>query len=312
MKIVLVEPLAISEDLLKSIINENIAKEHEVIIYNTRVTDNQTLIKRCKEADIIALGNLPLNKEVLKECHNLKMVAIAFTGVDHVDINYCKEKKIVVSNCAGYSTIAVAELTIGLILNLARNINDCDKATRNNLTKEGLVGFELENKTLGIIGTGTIGCRVAELAKAFGIKVIAYSRTVKDNGLDYKSLDDVLKQSDIVSLHLPLNEKTKDLITIKKLSLMKETAYLINTARGPIVNTNDLAYCLKNGIISKAAVDVFDTEPPIKSSNPLLKLENIIVTPHVAFATKESMIKRANLEFKNIANFINNKEDISK
>jgi D-3-phosphoglycerate dehydrogenase len=311
MKIVIVEPLALSDDLLTSIIKENIENDHEVIIYNTRVTDNQTLIKRCKEADIIALGNLPLNKEVLKECHNLKMVAIAFTGIDHVDVNYCKENNIVVSNCAGYSTVAVAELTIGLILNLARNINDCDKATRNNLTKEGLVGFELENKTLGIIGTGAIGCRVAELAKAFGIKVIAYSRTIKNNGLDYKSLNDVLKQSDIVSLHLPLNENTRNLITIKELSLMKDTAYLINTARGPIVNTNDLAYCLINGIISKAAVDVFDTEPPITSSNPLLKLDNIIVTPHVAFATKESMIKRANIEFKNIAKFINNNKDIS-
>jgi len=307
MRIVVIEPLAVSKDLLNQIISNKISKEHEVIIYDTKVTDTDSLIKRCKNADIIALGNLPLNKDVLKECTNLEMVAIAFTGVDHVDVDYCKKNNILISNCAGYSTVAVAELTFGLIMNLTRNINECDRATRNNRTKDGLVGFELENKTLGIIGTGAIGLRVAELAKAFGMKVIAYSRTTKDNGIEYKNLEDVLIESDIVSLHLPLNDSTRNLIKMKELSLMKESSFLINTARGPIVNTEDLAYALKNKIISKAAVDVFDVEPPIPSSNPLLDLDNIIVTPHIAFATNESMIKRANIEFENIANFINNK-----
>lgn len=305
MKIVIIEPLGVEESALMKMASEALGTEAEIVYYNTRTTDTEELIKRGQDADIIALGNLPFGREVMEGCRCLKMLAVAFTGVDHVDMGYCREKGIMVCNCAGYSNTAVSELVFGSVLSLYRNIIQCDKALRKGGTKDGLVGFELEGKTMGVVGTGAIGQRVVKLAQAFGMKVIAYSRTPGKVGeIPYMSLEQVMAQSDIVSLHVPLNETTRGMIGAREIACMKKTAVLVNTARGPVVDGAALAKALKEGRIAGAAIDVFDTEPPVSSENPLLQAPNTVLTPHVAFATSESMVKRARIEFDNIAAYM--------
>lgn len=305
MKLVVIEPLGIAKEKVIQLA-KNVSKENnEIICYDTRTEDTNELIERAKDANIVVLANLPFKKNVIEHCKNLKLISVAFTGVDHVDMDYCKQNNIMVCNCAGYSTIAVSELVFGMAISLYRNIIACDNVTRKEGTKNGLVGLELCGKKFGVIGTGAIGLRVAKIANAFGCEVLAYSRTMKENEfVKYVDLDTLLCECDIVSLHVPLNEKTKGLIDKEKLAKMKKTAILINTARGAVVNSEDLAEALNNGIIAAAAVDVFEKEPPIDASHPLLKAKNILVTPHVAFATKEALEKRAEIVFNNVAKFI--------
>ncbi|MFR1369929.1 MAG: NAD(P)-dependent oxidoreductase [Eisenbergiella massiliensis] len=152
----------------------------EIVYYDTRVTDTETLIERAKDADILAFSNLPFKKEVLEHCDNLKMISVAFTGVDHVAMDYCRERGILVSNCAGYSNTAVPELVFGMVLNLYRYIIECNQAVREGKDKTGLVGQELEGKKFGIIGMGAIGTRTAQLARAFGCEVYGYNRSPRE------------------------------------------------------------------------------------------------------------------------------------
>lgn len=308
MKIAVMEPLGVEQEKFMQIARAAVGDDVEIVCYDTRTTDVEELGRRGRDADIIAIGNLPFPREVLEKCENVKMLAVAFTGLDHVDLKYCEERGIKVQNCAGYATTAVAELTFGLLLDLCRNIGKCDTAARNGGTKAGLIGFELEGRTMGIVGTGAIGARVAKLAAAFGMDVIAYSRTPgKVAGVRYVSLEELLAQADVVSLHVPLTDETRGMIGVEELALMKETAVLVNTARGPVVDTKALADALNSGRIAGAAIDVFDAEPPLDADEPLINAKNTVVTPHVAFATDESMIKRAEIEFRNIAEFIKDK-----
>lgn len=304
MKIVCIEPLGISEDKVDELAKSLRENGDEFVYYSTRVCESEALIERGKDADIIIIANLPLKGEVIEKCTNLKMISVAFTGVDHIDMGMCKTKNIMVCNAAGYSTNAVTELTFGLIFSFMRNIIQCDEAARNEKTKDGLVGNEIAGMTFGIVGTGAIGSMVADVALAFGCKVIAYSRTIKaeieKKGVKYVSLDELMSESDIVSLHLPCNDNTRGLISEEKLSLMKKSAVLINTARGPIVDNTALAKFLNEGLIAGAGVDVFETEPPISSSHPLVNAKNTVLTPHVAFASKEALVKRAIITFNNI------------
>ena len=229
---------------------------------------------------------------------------MAFTGVDHIDVDFCKEKGICVCNAAGYSTNAVAELAFGLAISVLRNIPACDAVCRKEGTKAGLVGGELFGKTFGIVGTGAIGGKVAKIAQAFGCKVVAYSRTVKPEmqglGIEYMSLEDVLKVSDIVSLHVPLNDKTKGLIGEKEIALMKKNAILLNTARGPVVDSEALANALNEERIAGAGIDVFEMEPPVPADHPLMHSKHTVVTPHVAFASHEALFTRAQIVSENI------------
>ena len=308
MRIAVMEPLGVEQEKFMQIAREAVGDDVEIVCYDTRTTDVEELGRRGRDADIIAIGNLPFPREVLEKCENVKMLAVAFTGLDHVDLKYCEERGIKVQNCAGYATTAVAELTFGLLLDLCRNIGKCDTAARSSGTKAGLIGFELEGRTMGIVGTGAIGARVAKLADAFGMDVIAYSRTPgKVAGVRYVSLEELLAQADVVSLHVPLTDETRGMIGAEELALMKETAVLVNTARGPVVDTKALADALNSGRIAGAAIDVFDKEPPLDADEPLINAKNTVVTPHVAFATDESMIKRAEIEFRNIAEFIKDK-----
>lgn len=302
MKIVFLEPLGISEELLKEKISSVIDEaEHEIIYYKDRQEDTDTLIERSKDADIVVLSNFKYGREVMESCPSLKMVCVAFTGVDHVDIDYCREKGITVCNCAGYSTSAVADIVFAMVISLARNIIPCQDKARNGGTKDGLVGFELDGKTFGIIGTGAIGTRVAKIANSFGCKVIAYSRTKKDLPyVEFVTMEELLKKSDIVSLHVPQTPETTGLIGKEQLELMKPEAILINTARGPVVDSAALAAALKNGTIAAAGVDVFNCEPPLPAEEPLLAAPNTLLTPHIAFASHQAFEKRADIVSANI------------
>lgn len=306
MKLVILEPLGVEKEKLLNMAENVLGDRVEIIYYDNRVEDTETLIKRSAEADIVVLSNFKYKKEVIEKCPNLKMICVAFTGVDHIDINYCRERGITVCNCAGYSTSAVADLVFGMLINIYRNIDKCNKITREGGTKNGLVGFELEGKKFGVIGTGTIGMRVANIAKAFGCEVYGYSRTVKQgNAIKYVDLNTLLSTCDIVSLHVPLNDSTRGLINDENIKLMKKNAVLINTARGPVIDSKALSDALKDGTIAGAGVDVFEIEPPIPTDHVLFEAPNLIVTPHVAFATKESMVKRAEIVFENINEYIN-------
>ncbi|MEE1496503.1 MAG: 2-hydroxyacid dehydrogenase [Clostridium sp.] len=307
MKLVIIEPLGVEQEKLLSMAAEQLPESVEVVYYDTRVTDTETLIERGKDADIIAVSNLPLNADVIDGCKNLKMLSVAFTGVDHIALDACRRNGVLVSNCAGYSTAAVADLVFGLLISLYRNIPACNEVVRREGTKDGLVGFELEGKKFGVVGTGAIGLRVAAIAQAFGCEVLAYSRTKKDvPGITYTDLDTLLSQCDIVSLHTPLNDSTRGLIGKEQLALMKKNAVLINTARGPVVDSQALAEALNEERIAGACIDVLETEPPVKKDHPLLNAKHVIATPHVAFATKEALVKRAVIVFDNITAWLNN------
>jgi len=305
MKIVMLEPLGISEDTVMSLAKPFIDQGHEFVFCGKKIETEEEVISRAAGADVFIIANSPLSGKVIRSAPNLKMISVAFTGVDHVDKAACTEKNILVSNAQGYCTDTVAELTFGLILSKLRNILPCDARTREGGTKDGLVGNELSGKTIGIIGTGAIGRRVAEIARVFGCKVLGYSRTqnaeAKAMGIQYLPLDELLKQSDIVSLHTPLTDETKNLISREKIALMKPTAILINTARGAVVDNKALAEALNEGRIAGAGIDVFEMEPPIPVDHPLNSAKNTILTPHIAFAAKESMFRRAQITLGNIS-----------
>ena len=272
-----------------------------------RTTDIPTLIDQAKDADAMIIANMPMPGQVIRSCDNLKFIDVAFTGVDHVDLAAAREKGIAVSNASGYSNEAVAELVLGMALNILRNISAVEARCRAGQTRDGLVGSELKGKTVGIIGFGKIGSRSAELFHAFGCTVLAQSRHYKENAPAYVeqvSQEALLKRSDIVVLHCPLNDSTRGMINAEKIALMKKSAILINVARGPVVVAQDLADALRSGTIAAAGVDVFDKEPPLDLSEPLLGCPNCLVTPHVAFASKESMSLRAQIVFDNLAGWL--------
>ena len=301
-KIVIMESLGISAEELAARKAPFEAAGHTFTDY-AKTTDVPTLIEEAKDADAMILANMPMPGEVLSACENLKFIDVAFTGVDHVGLYAAKAKGIKVSNASGYSNEAVAELVFGMALSLARNLSAVEARCRAGGTKDGLVGWELQGKTVGIVGLGKIGSRTAALAHAFGCPVLAHSRTRHADAPDYieqVELDELLRRSDIVVLHCPLNDSTRGLINTEKLALMKPTALLINVARGPVVVAKDLADALNNGVIAGAGIDVFDKEPPLDESEPLLHAKNCLLTPHVAFATKESMTLRAQIVFDNL------------
>ena len=272
MKIVMLESIGISKSKVKEYASKLENEGHEFIYYEDRVENENKIIKRCKDADIIIISNLPLTDKVIKKCSKLKMISVAFTGIDHIDIESCKKENIMVCNSSGYADEGVAELTFGLIISVMRNIISCDKATRNGETREALIGNEICGKKLGIVGTGNIGKRVAEIGKAFNCQLLGYDKVEKDElkniGLKYVELDKLMQESEIVTLHVPLKEDTESLINEKRISQMRSDSILINTSRGPVVESKPLAKALKNGDIEGAGIDVFEKEAPISGDHP--------------------------------------------
>lgn len=308
MKIICMEPLGVSQAKIASLAAPLEAAGHEFVYYTSKETDQAKLLERIKDAEILMLANQPLSGELIEQCPKLQMLDIAFTGVDHVGLEAARARGIVVCNAAGYSTNAVAELTFGLAISAIRNIVAVDDRCRKAGTKDGLVGFELFGKTFGVVGTGAIGCRVAKIAKAFGCRVLAFSRTVKPElvaeGVEYVSLEELLAQSDFVSLHVPMTTATAKMINAESIAKMKDGAVLINCARGGVVDSQALADALNSGKLAAAGIDVFEKEPPLEVEHPLLHAKHTVVTPHVAFASKEALEARADIVFANIDAFL--------
>ncbi|MDR1541522.1 MAG: hydroxyacid dehydrogenase [Clostridiales bacterium] len=310
MKIAMLEPLAVEASYLKELAKPFEDAGYEVSLALKPLSEEEKAIAS-KDADAIIIASAPLSSALVENAQNLKMISVAFTGVDHVPAQKINEKGIIVSNAQGYATVSVTELVFGSAIAAMRNIIACDEACRSGKTKDGLVGVELYGKTFGIVGYGAIGRSVGKIAAAFGCKVIAYDPFLKAgekcSEAEYCDLDDLLRKSDIVSLHLPLTDDTKHLINKEKLALMKKTAVLINQARGPVVDSSALAEALNSGSIAAAAIDVFDQEPPLPESQALLHAKNTVLTPHVGFASKESMVRRAAIAFENVQAWLDGK-----
>ncbi len=309
MKIVLLEGLGVSDEVIKKHAKRLEEMGHTFVAY-AKDTDPEVQLDRSRDADVIMLANMPLHALVVKESPDLKFIDVAFTGVDHIPMDEARKRNIAVSNASGYATQAVAELCISFMIQLLRNVKQTEERCRQGGTKDGLIGNLLCGKTVGIVGAGAIGKRTAALCKAFGCKVLAFSRSaVSDQAIDEQvSLPELLNRSDIVSLHCPLTGQTKGLIGEKELALMKKNAILINTARGAVVDSQALANALKEGKIAGAACDVFETEPPLHTDHPLLHSPHTIVTPHIAFASEESMEQRAEIVFENLYSWLDGKQ----
>ena len=302
MKIVFLEPLGLTVEAIEVACDSLKKQGHEVVVYPDRRPEKN--IERAAGADIIVESNMPLRKDFFDACQNLKMLSIAFTGLDHIDMDECQRRGIVVKNAAGYSTEAVAEETICMMIGLYRHVIENDRITRSCNGPSMAPGREIAGKTVGIIGMGAIGQRTAALARAFGCKVIAWNRTPKQvPGVTFVDKETLLREADIVALHIALNNETRDFLTAKDFAMMKPSAIIVNAARGPVVNTKDLADALNKGIIAGAALDVYDGEPPLSNDNPLLTAPNTMLLPHVGFATKEAFEARLEIVVGNIIKF---------
>jgi len=275
---------------------EGLQQFGEVIIHDRTDFLIDTIVKTIGNAEIIFTNKTPLSKEVLQQVPNVKYIGVLATGYNVVDVQSANELGITVTNIPSYGTHAVAQFTFGLLLELCHHIGKHNHAVKSGeweqspdfcFWKTPLV--ELSKKTIGIIGFGSIGQATAKIAIAFGMKVIVYTRTLKEefDGIEFVSLEDALTNSDIVSLHCPLTKETEGIINKNSLNKMKPNAFLINTSRGPLINEADLKEALDNKVIAGAAVDVV-SEEPIKGNNPLLRTTNCIVTPHIAWASIES------------------------
>ena len=312
MKIRLIEPLGVSNSLLDEYKDLLAAKGHDFKYFTSKATSVEEQKERIEDAEIVMIANSPLTAEAFKDNDKLEYINVAFTGFDHVDMNLANERGIKVSNASGYSNTSVKELVLGMVLNIYRKIASGDIATREGKTHaDYYVGSELKGKVVGVLGTGSIGAEVCKMFLALGCNVIAYNRTEKEElvaeGVTYMPMDEVMRHSDIVTVHLPLNNSTRGIISKSMLERMPKSSILINCARGPIVDNNALAQALNNGTIAYAGIDVFDMEPPIPSDYPLLSAKNTLLAPHIAYLTKESMVKRAKIVFDTLISYLDGK-----
>lgn len=299
----------VTRKLPGSAINK-LKKEFEVKMNNyDRALTSKELKEETKEVDgLLCLLTDTIDAELLENNPDLKVIANYAVGYNNIDINACTKKNIKVSNTPGVLTDTTADFTWSLIMSIARRITEADHFTRKNKF-EGwsptmFLGGDIYGKTLGLIGLGRIGQAVAKRAKGFDMEVYYYDvnrldeKTEENLGLKYKDFDSLLKESDFISIHVPLIKETKHLIDKKQFEIMKETAYLINTARGPIINEKELVYALKSGEIAGAALDVFEDEPKIIQE--LFSLNNTVLTPHIASASIETRTKMADIAVENL------------
>lgn len=322
MKIAFFELEKWEEDYFK-----NKLKNHKLLFFEKELTTKD--ISKIKDCDaLVVVLYSKINKQVINSLPKLKAIFTMSTGYDHIDINEAKKNNIVVYNVPFYGENTVAEFTFALILSLSRKIIDSVERTKNdNFSLKGLKGFDLKNKTLGVIGAGHIGQHVIKIANGFEMKVIACSNH-KDKKLSkrlnfkYVNLENLLKNSDIISLHCPLTKETEHIINMNNIKLIKKGSYLINTARGKLIDTRALLWALDNDILAGAALDVLEQEEMMKHENlvnknnlniflenhKLLKERNVIITAHNAFNTKEALMRIMNTTLENINNFKNNKK----
>ena len=283
-------------------------------VFDRTSYNNKDIINNIGDAQIIFTNKTPLNLDVLSEVPSVKYIGVLATGYNVVDTKTAKKLGITVTNVPDYSSNAVAQFTMALLLELCHHIGAHNNAVQNgDWIKNKDFCFwnhpliELRGKTMGIVGFGKIGKATVKLAQAFGLKIKVYNRTVykefENDILQFVSLDELLQTSDIISLHCPLTKQTEGLINKKTLAKMKNSAMLINTSRGPLVNEKDLTLALNNGELYGAAVDVISKEPMTKN-NPLLNAKNCIITPHIAWASKEARQRLMKTTVENLEAYI--------
>lgn len=319
------------EDWQKDYFTGKIA-EAELSFFDDPLTiDNIELAKGCQIISPFIYS--AIDKNILEKLPDLKMIATRSTGFDHIDVTYAKEKKIAVCNVPFYGENTVAEHTFALILALSRKlVESVIRARAGDFSLEGLRGFDLKNKYLGIIGLGHIGLHVARIAKGFEMNILAFDlkhddELAKKMGFEYASLEDLLGKSDIITLHAPYNKATHHLINSENIKLIKKGAYLINTARGALVETGALFEALNQGILAGAGLDVLEDESFIKEeaqlvskhfpatldvktvlrNHILLNKKNVIITPHNAFDSQEALVRILDETILNIQSFMQNK-----
>ncbi|MCF0147370.1 MAG: D-2-hydroxyacid dehydrogenase [Clostridium sp.] len=269
----------------------------EVVYYDTTMPEE--VAKRIEDAHIVLVNKVVLNEDNLKEVKNLELICETATGFNNIDVVYARNNNIAVTNVAGYSTNTVAQHTFATVLALYDKLFYYDEFVKSGeYAKSGIFTdvskpfYELEGKTWGIIGLGSIGKRVASIAEAFGVNVIYYSTSGKNSNSNYKRVefDELLSESDIISIHAPLNSNTEGLLNYDAIKRMKNSAILVNMGRGPIVVEKDIAKAIDEELIAGASLDVFEVEP-IKSDNPLVNVRNkdrLVLTPHIAWASVEA------------------------
>lgn len=279
----------------------------DVEIYQT--TSKEETLNRVKDADIVVTNKVVIDREIMDNS-NIKFIQIAATGMNNVDLEYAKEKGVVVKNVAGYSTNAVIQHTFALVLTLINKICYFNEYSRKEYPNSKIFThiqnwFEIKGKRWGIIGLGEIGRGVANLAKSFGAEVVYFSTSGKNQNSQFKrvELEELLKTSQIISIHAPLNENTKNLLNRNNLPLIQDNSILVNVGRGGIINENDLSKILEEKNIF-VGLDVFEKEP-INADNPLLKSEKAVLTPHVAWTSIEAREKLINSIYENIKEFKN-------
>jgi len=301
---------------------KDLRKHYDIEIYlGPFPIPKKTLMKKIENKDgLICYPYDIIDKQVIHAAKKLKVISAFSVGYDNIDIKYAKKRKIIIGYTPEVLTIATADLTMTLILDLLRRVTEGDRMVRENGWKEVFgadtyVGYDLHGKTLGIMGLGRIGRAVAKRAQAFGMKVIYHNRkklSPKEEKLLHvksSSLESLFKKSDLVSLHLPYTKDTHELVSIKLLRKMKKTAFLVNTSRGKIVKEKELIFALKKKIIAGAALDVFFNEP-INKTNPLTKMPNVVLSPHLGSSAVETRKKMAELTVKNLKLGLSGKKPI--
>ena len=301
---------------------KELKKKFQVEVHTGKIPiPKNTLKSKIKHADgLICFPYDQIDKEIIQSAKNLKVISTFSVGYDHIDTKVAKEKKIRVGYTPEVLTNATADMAFALMIDLLRRISEGDRIIRKQKWKQiygayDYVGLDLQGKTLGIIGLGRIGKTLAKRAKAFDMKIIYHNRkqipkaNEKKLGVKYTTFNKLITQSDIISIHVPHTDETNQMFNMKIFRKMKKTSFLINTSRGKVVNEKDLVIALKQKIIGGAGLDVFETEPIIKN-HQFLKLENIVLAPHVGSSTKETRTKMAEITIKNLILGINGKKPI--
>ncbi len=277
---------------------EDLAQLGELTVYDrTSLTDTEEIISRIGGAEIVITNKTPLTAKVLDACPSIRYIAVLATGYNVVDVAYAKEKGIPVSNVPTYGTASVAQFAIAMLLEICHHVADHSASVHNgdwarcpDFCYWNSPLIELDHKVMGIIGFGRIGQQTGRIAKALGMKILAYDNHESESGRaigEYTDLDTLLAQSDVIALHCPLFPETKEIINAAAIAKMKDGVIILNNSRGPLVAEQDLADALNSGKVYAAGVDVVSSEP-IRDDNPLLKAKNCFITPHISWAPKES------------------------
>ena len=289
-----------------------LTKRYDIEIFPNAM-DEDEIIEKCSDADVLSpfiYSNV--TKKAIDALPNLKLIATRSTGCDHIDVQHAEQKNIGVRNIPDYGSNTVAEHAFALIFAVVRRILEASGSVKKgNFSYKGLRGMDLKGKTIGVIGTGRIGLHLIQIAKGLDMNVIAYDviknkKAASELGFKYVPFEELLKSSDIISMHVPLFKSTYHLINKNNLSLIKRGAILINTSRGAVVSTEALIEGITKGIFKGIGLDVLEDERELNEDHPLLKRDNVVITPHTAFLTEESMARIIEKTIKNIDDFFDN------